>query len=167
MFHFLPPENVRKPEVFWCFQGAQEWSTGVKCFKNKLIIKDKVYGSTWMRISQTQNSYVTRFRLQRERFRSLIGQFQKLDRTFQKLILCMSLTRKLLLFVYEFRSRIHDFRVIWVKFGQNRLQNIGNKFEGVTDKKLSRENRVTGVASGIVYSIIMKRAPCETLYCCN
>ena len=24
MFLFMPPENIREPEVFWCFQGYRE-----------------------------------------------------------------------------------------------------------------------------------------------
>ena len=26
----IPPENIRKPEVFWCFQGVQKWYIGWK-----------------------------------------------------------------------------------------------------------------------------------------
>ena len=25
VFHFLSPENIRKPLFFWCFQGVQKW----------------------------------------------------------------------------------------------------------------------------------------------
>ena len=30
MFPFNPPENIRKPKVFWCFQGDQRGSLGSK-----------------------------------------------------------------------------------------------------------------------------------------
>ena len=30
MFPFDPPENIRKPKVFWCFQGDQNGTLGSK-----------------------------------------------------------------------------------------------------------------------------------------
>ena len=30
MFPFDPPENIRKPKVFWCFQGDQRRTLGRK-----------------------------------------------------------------------------------------------------------------------------------------
>ena len=30
MFSFDPPENIRKPKVFWCFQGGSEGKIGKK-----------------------------------------------------------------------------------------------------------------------------------------
>ena len=27
---FIPPENIRKPELFWCFQGVYKWNIGWK-----------------------------------------------------------------------------------------------------------------------------------------
>ena len=30
MFPFDPPENIRKPKVFWCFQGDQKGTLGSK-----------------------------------------------------------------------------------------------------------------------------------------
>ena len=35
MFLFIPPENIRKPEVFWCFQGVKKRKIRRKCV-NKL-----------------------------------------------------------------------------------------------------------------------------------
>ena len=32
MFPFDPPENIRKPKVFWCFQGDQKRTLGRKGF---------------------------------------------------------------------------------------------------------------------------------------
>ena len=34
MFHFYTPENIRKPEVFWYFQGVSEWKIGLKGVKD-------------------------------------------------------------------------------------------------------------------------------------
>ena len=33
MFPFDPPENIRKPKVFWCFQGDQKGTLGRKGLK--------------------------------------------------------------------------------------------------------------------------------------
>ena len=33
MFPFDPPENIRKPKVFWCFQGDQKGTLGSKGLK--------------------------------------------------------------------------------------------------------------------------------------
>ena len=30
MFSFDPPENIRKPKIFWCFQGGSEGKIGKK-----------------------------------------------------------------------------------------------------------------------------------------
>ena len=30
----IPPENIRKPEVFWCFQGVSKEISGMKWVKN-------------------------------------------------------------------------------------------------------------------------------------
>ena len=39
LFHFLPPENIRKPLVFWYFQGAEKLSVASNRLKD--IIYDK------------------------------------------------------------------------------------------------------------------------------
>ena len=43
MFPFDPPENIRKPKVFWCFQGDQKGTLGrkgltVKYFANNTAL---------------------------------------------------------------------------------------------------------------------------------
>ena len=41
----IPPENIRKPKVFWRFQGVQKWSTELKWFNlEKLITHRTVIG---------------------------------------------------------------------------------------------------------------------------
>ena len=30
----MPPENIRKPEVFWCLQGVQKGTYGIKWVKD-------------------------------------------------------------------------------------------------------------------------------------
>ena len=55
-FHWslsIPPENIRKPEVFWCFHGVQKETSGMKwtnhcwvaayCLFSKLIYNLKIY----------------------------------------------------------------------------------------------------------------------------
>ena len=37
MFPFDPPENIRKPKVFWCFQGDQKGILGSKGLKKNLF----------------------------------------------------------------------------------------------------------------------------------
>ena len=38
-FHFISPENARKPLVFWCFQGIQNWNFGQKRVNTELVFK--------------------------------------------------------------------------------------------------------------------------------
>ena len=41
----IPPENIRKPKVFWRFHGVQKWSTELKWFNfEKLITHRTVIG---------------------------------------------------------------------------------------------------------------------------
>ena len=35
---FLPPENTRKPLVFWCFLGVQNGNTGQKWVKMAVLV---------------------------------------------------------------------------------------------------------------------------------
>ena len=43
MFPFDPPENIRKPKVFSCFQGDQKGTLGRKGLNTSEIIKfDKI-----------------------------------------------------------------------------------------------------------------------------
>ena len=37
MFPFDPPENIRKPKVFWCFQGDQKGTLGSKGLISEII----------------------------------------------------------------------------------------------------------------------------------
>ena len=39
MFHFDPPENIRKPLVFWCFQGDQKGTLGSKGLSKNILNK--------------------------------------------------------------------------------------------------------------------------------
>ena len=34
----IPPENIRKPEAFWCFQGVSKEISGMKCFNGVEIV---------------------------------------------------------------------------------------------------------------------------------
>ena len=34
--YFIPPENTRKPKVFWCFQGVWNRNLSQKCVKKNL-----------------------------------------------------------------------------------------------------------------------------------
>ena len=40
-FHWIPPENVRKPMVFWRFQGVQKWNIGLKWVNRQVKIQKK------------------------------------------------------------------------------------------------------------------------------
>ena len=40
MFSFIPPENTRRPKIFWCFQGVYNGNIGQKWVKNT---KDDVF----------------------------------------------------------------------------------------------------------------------------
>ena len=42
MFPFDPPENIRKPKVFWCFQGDQKGTFGRKglTLRNNVPLKN-------------------------------------------------------------------------------------------------------------------------------
>ena len=37
LIFFDPPENIRKPLVFWCFQGVSKELSGMKWVKKSLI----------------------------------------------------------------------------------------------------------------------------------
>ena len=41
MFPFDPPENIRKPLVFWCFQGDQKGTLGRKGLKFQQSLAQK------------------------------------------------------------------------------------------------------------------------------
>ena len=43
MFSFDSPENIRKPLVFWCFQGDQKEALGRKGLKNVCQRKSILY----------------------------------------------------------------------------------------------------------------------------
>ena len=62
-FHWIPPENVRKPMVFWRFQGVQKWNIGLKWVNRQVKIQKKnswlVYSaSNWtcMKLLQQNNN---------------------------------------------------------------------------------------------------------------
>ena len=54
MFPFDPSENVRKPKVFWCFQGDQMETLGRK---GLMITKQSIYYSWWI-CNEGQASYI-------------------------------------------------------------------------------------------------------------
>ena len=43
MFHFDPPENIRKSKVFWCFQRDQKRTLGRKGLSNSNIERVGVF----------------------------------------------------------------------------------------------------------------------------
>ena len=48
MFPFDPPENIRKPKVFWCFQGDQKGTLGSKGLKKHFAnFMAKELENTW------------------------------------------------------------------------------------------------------------------------
>ena len=52
-FLYIPPENIRKPEIFWCFQGVQKETPGMKWVKALTIIK-----SLFMILSNTNHIFL-------------------------------------------------------------------------------------------------------------
>ena len=64
----IPLENIRKPEIFWCFQGVHKWNIGlnwVKQLRNVLV--------------QLQREYLLRH-LQKQTLMSKIDQDIQLER---------------------------------------------------------------------------------------
>ena len=47
--HFYIPENVRKPLVFWCFQGVQKCNTGLNGLNNRTVSSD-THLETWLNV---------------------------------------------------------------------------------------------------------------------
>ena len=54
MFHFTPPENVRKPLVFWHFQGVEKWKMGLKWVRERPV-KNVSPGSVLWNVLQFWN----------------------------------------------------------------------------------------------------------------
>ena len=44
----IPPENIRKPEIFWCFQGAQKENSDMKWI-NEVLHTASLFRGVWMR----------------------------------------------------------------------------------------------------------------------
>ena len=49
--HFIPPENTRKPKVFWCFMGYEIETLARNWFKTLL---EKIFGSRYSRVDQVK-----------------------------------------------------------------------------------------------------------------
>ena len=82
-----PPENIRKPEVFWCFQGVSKEISGMKWVK---IIKNYSYTRHW------GNNHYTNLIFLRARYLIMIlfVSFNFL-RFNAKIILCVFQSKKL------------------------------------------------------------------------